>query len=93
MDQSYTWWVSDPGERLAIRMDVHEEGQPDFHATLVGAPPPAHRGLAPRGARPLPADARVRRRADPLQALRLWLKRTPFHRKPPFVPGQGSVRS
>ena len=27
------------------------------------------------------------------QALRLWLKRVPFHRKPAFVPGQGSVRA
>ena len=26
------------------------------------------------------------------QALRLWLKRVPFHRKPAFVPGQGSVK-
>ncbi len=26
------------------------------------------------------------------QALRLWLKRVPFHRKPAFVPGEGSVR-
>ena len=27
------------------------------------------------------------------QALSLWLKRVPFHHKPPFVPGQGSVRA
>ena len=27
------------------------------------------------------------------QALRLWLKRVPFHRKPAFVPGQGSERA
>ncbi len=26
------------------------------------------------------------------QALRLWLKRVPFHHKPAFVPGKGSVR-
>ena len=35
MDQSYTWWFSDPGQKLAIRMDVHEEGSRDFHATLT----------------------------------------------------------
>ncbi|MBA3749268.1 MAG: DUF1365 family protein, partial [Solirubrobacterales bacterium] len=26
------------------------------------------------------------------QALRLWLKGVPFHHKPAFVPGEGSVR-
>ena len=26
------------------------------------------------------------------QALRLYLKRVPFHHKPPFVPGTGSVK-
>ena len=25
------------------------------------------------------------------QALRLWAKRVPVHRKPPYVPGHGSV--
>lgn len=92
MDQSYTWWVSEPGERLAIRMDVHDERLPDFHATLVA------RGR-PLTARSLRA-ALLRTPLMPMrvtalihwQALRLWLKRTPLHPKPPFVPAEGSLR-
>ena len=34
MDQAYTWWFSDPGPKLSVRMDVHETGSRDFHATL-----------------------------------------------------------
>jgi len=92
MDQSYTWWFSEPGERLSVRMDVHEAGSRDFHATLT--------------ARRLPLTARslwsvlVRYPLMPArvtalihwQALRLWVKRTRFYRKPPFVPGRGSVK-
>ena len=92
MDQSYTWWFSEPGERLSVRMDVHEAGSRDFHATLT--------------ARRLPLTARslwsvlVRYPLMPArvtalihwQALRLWVKRTRFYRKPPYVPGRGSVK-
>ena len=92
MDQSYTWWFSEPGENLSVRMDVHEQGMHDFHATL--------------NVRRLPLTARSLRAVlvrYPLmpakviglihwQALRLLLKRTPFFRKPRFVPGQGSWR-
>lgn len=88
MDQSYTWWFSEPGPKLSVRMDVHEAGSHDFHATLT--------------ARRVPLTARSLRFAlihyplMPLrviglihwQALRLWLKRTRVYRKP----GQGSVR-
>ena len=73
-------------------MDVHEAGSRDFHATLT-----AHR--LPLTAASLRSvlvryplmPARVLGRIH-WQALRLWLKRTRFYRKPPFVPGQGSVK-
>jgi hypothetical protein len=91
MDQAYTWWFSDPGEKLSVRMDVHEAGSRDFHATLT--------------ARRLPLTAASLRSVlvqYPLmparvlalihwQAARLWLKRTPFYRKPAYIPGKGSA--
>lgn len=91
MDQSYTWWFSEPGERLAVRMDVHEEARPNFHATLVAK----RVELTPAALR----AALVRYPLMPAkvfslihwQAAKLWVKRTPFFRKPPFVPGRGSV--
>jgi len=92
MDQSYTWWFSEPGDRLSVRMDVHEAASRDFHATLTARRLPltaaSLRSVLVRY--PL-MPARVLGRIH-WQALRLWLKRTRFYRKPPFVPGQGSVR-
>jgi hypothetical protein len=92
MEQRYTWRVSEPGERLSVRMAVHEEGMPDFETTLTARRTP----LTPGSLR----AALVRYPLMPArvtwsihrQALRLWLRRTPFHRKPPFVPGRGTVR-
>ncbi len=92
MDQSYTWWFSEPGAKLNVRMDVHEEGMRDFHATLTARRVP----LTARALRsvlvryplmPATVTARIH-----WQALRLWLKRTPFFRKPPFMPGKGSLK-
>lgn len=92
MDQTYSWWLSDPAEKLSIRMDVHEAGSRDFHATLTARRVP----LTARSLR----SALVRHPLMPArviglihwQAARLWLKRTPFHRKPPYLPGHGSVK-
>ena len=92
MDQSYTWWFSEPGDVLGVRMDVHEAGSRDFHATLTAR----RLDLTPGSLR----SVLVRYPLMPVrvtwlihwQALRLWLKRTRFYRKPPFVPGRGSVK-
>jgi len=92
MDQSYTWWFSEPEERLSVRMDVHESGSPDFHATLTARRVPlTSASLRAALVRYPLMPARVLGLIH-WQAFRLWLKRTPFYRKPPHVPGQGSVR-
>lgn len=82
MDQRYTWWISEVGDRLAIRIDVREDGAPDFVATLV-----ARRveltsrtllaALCRQPLQPAVVVARIH-----WQALRLWIKRVPFVRKP-----------
>jgi DUF1365 family protein len=93
MDQAYTWWLSDPGPKLSVRMDVHETGNHDFHATLTAT----RRPLTGASLR----SALLRYPLMPLrvitlihgQALRLWLKRVRVYRKPPFVPGEGSAKT
>ena len=49
MDQSYTWWFSEPGPKLSVRMDVHEAGSRDFHATLTAAGEPLTARIAAVG--------------------------------------------
>jgi DUF1365 family protein len=92
MDQRYTWFFSEPGARLSVRIDVHEEGMRPFHATFV-----SHRvELTPAAVRatlvryPL-MPAKVISLIH-LNAARLALKRVPFFHKPPFVPGEGTVK-
>ena len=92
MDQTYTWWFSEPGPKLSVRMDVHEPGSRDFHATLTARRVPltarSLRGVLVRY--PLmPATVTLRIH---LQAARLWLKRVRVHPKPPFEPGRGTVK-
>jgi DUF1365 family protein len=93
MDQRYTWWFSELGLRLAVRIAVHEDGRPDFIASLIAQrvelTPASLRGALLRY--PL-MPARVLGRIH-WQALRLFAKRTPFFHKPPFVPGSGTVRT
>jgi DUF1365 family protein len=94
LDQSYEYAFSQPGEDVWARIDVRDDdgGRP-LTAVLHGR----RRELTNRSL----AALLLRYPVQPLQvitlihwqALRLWLKRVPFHHKPPFVPGEGSVRT
>ncbi|MGH3113572.1 MAG: DUF1365 domain-containing protein [Gaiellaceae bacterium] len=93
LDQRYSYEFSEPGEEVFARIDVHEGDAKPLHAILRGR----RRELTNASL----ARALLRYPLMPVQviglihwqALRLWLKRVPFHRKPPFEAGKGSVRT
>lgn len=92
MDQTYRFFLSEPGRRHYARIDVEEARGRAFIATLTGHGEPLTDAALARtlARRPLLAG-----RVTGLihwQALRLWLKGVPVVRKPPFAPGSGSAR-
>ena len=93
LDQEYEWAFSQPGDEVWARIHVRDDaGARPLTAVLHGR----RRELTNRSL----ARMLVRYPLMPLQvialihwqALKLWLKRVPFHHKPAFVPGEGSVR-
>ncbi|MHB8470056.1 MAG: DUF1365 domain-containing protein [Gaiellaceae bacterium] len=94
LDQSYEWAFSQPVDTVWARIHVRDDdGTRPLTAVLHGR----RRELTGRAL----ARMLIRYPLQPLQvialihwqALRLWLKRVPFHHKPPFVRGEGSVRA
>jgi DUF1365 family protein len=92
LDQSYEYAFSEPGAEVWARIHVRESGRRPLTAVLH-----AHRlELTNRSL----AGALLRYPLQPVQviaqihwqAFRLRLRGVPFHHKPPFVPGRGSVR-
>ena len=93
LDQSYEYAFSQPADEVWARIHVRDDaGQRPLTAVLHGR----RRELTDRSL----AALLVRYPLQPVQvlalihwqALRIWLKGVPFHHKPPFVPGEGSVR-
>jgi DUF1365 family protein len=94
LDYRYRYAFSEPGEKVTARIEVHDrDGGMPLHAVLTGR----RRELTNASlARALVRYPLMPARITALihwQALRLWLKRVPFHHKPAFQPGKGSVRA
>jgi DUF1365 family protein len=92
LDQSYEYAFSEPGKDVWARIHVREGSQRPFTAVLHGRRVELSNAALARVLVSYPLQpARITARIH-WQALRLWLRRVPFHHKPPFLPGQGSVR-
>ena len=93
LDHSYEYAFSQPGDEVWARIHVRDDnGARPLTAVLRGRRRELTNAtlaltLLRYPLMPLQVIALIH-----WQALRLWLKRVPFHRKPAFVPGQGSVR-
>jgi DUF1365 family protein len=82
---------AEPGELMSVRIDEERGGDRFFQAVLAARRveldgPSLARVLARRPLMTFQVSALIR-----LQALRLAAKRVPYHRKPPYEPGVGSV--
>ena len=93
LEQRYRYRFSEPGETIFARIEVHEGESMPLLAVLAGRRREltgyaVARFLLRYPLMPVQVIALIH-----WQALRLWLKRVPFHRKPPFRPGHGSVRT
>jgi DUF1365 family protein len=82
---------AEPGSLASVRIDEERDGVPFFQAVLAARRVELDgrslaRVLARRPLMTFQVSALIR-----LQALRLAAKRVPYHRKPPYVPGRGSV--
>jgi DUF1365 family protein len=93
LDQTYEYAFSQPGDEVWARIHVRDDdGSRPLTAVLHGRRHELTNGTVARlllryPLQPLQVTARIH-----WQALRLWRKGVPFRHKPPFVPGQGSVR-
>ena len=91
LDQSYQYAFSEPGEEVWARIHVREDGRSPLTAVLHGTRSELTNATLGRFL--------VRYPLMPMQvialihwkAVKLFVKRVPFHHKPPFVPGTGSV--
>jgi DUF1365 family protein len=92
LDGSYEYAFSEPGEEVFARIHVREGAVKPLTAVLQARRTELTNASLARMLLRYPLMPVQVMSLIHWQALRLWLKRVPFHHKPEFVPGKGSVR-
>ena len=88
---TYRFLLGEPGARLMVRIDEERDGERLFRAVLRGEQRPLTSGALAHALVRYPwLTGQIMARIH-WQALQLWRKRVPFHRKPPFDPERGSM--
>ena len=92
LDQAYQYAFSEPEEEVWTRVHVRENGSVPLSAVLHGrreelTNASLARMLVRYPLMPFQVTALIH-----WQAVKLFAKRVPFHHKPPFEPGKGSVK-
>jgi DUF1365 family protein len=91
LEQEYRFALSEPGERVFARVDVWQDGERRLGSVLAGERRELTNATLARALVRYPLMPAQVTGFIHWQALKLWLKGVPFHHKPPFVPGRGSV--
>lgn len=91
MQLEYRWDFSVPGSRLYVNMQNMAQGARLFDATLALRREPLTAGALVRALAEYPLMTLKVIGAIHWQALKLWVKRTPFYDHPPDRPAQGSA--
>lgn len=91
MDQEYTWLFSPPDENLDVRMNSMRAGKKLFTAYLNLDAKPINAPNLALTLSSFPAMTGKVITAIYWQALRLWLKGTPFYPHPKYLRGEGSI--
>ena len=90
MDQTYRFSFTEPGERVRAGVGIVEGDERPFWAELTGRRRPLTNGAVARALTRYPLMSQQVTGLIHWQAVKLAMKRVPFHHKPPFAPGEGS---
>ena len=91
MQQRYEFVLTEPGDRVSARVDLFEGGERVFLATQTGKRHELTNTALAKSLVRYPLMSQQVTGLIHLQALKLWRKHVPLHRKPRFDPERGSV--